>query len=59
MNFSGTELLVRSLTVPLTWVTTGLPALITETLITPWFLLRTRPADLAMSGCRKVEIKVL
>ncbi|MNJ02801.1 hypothetical protein D3C73_1628880 [compost metagenome] len=59
MNFNETLWLVRSLTVPLTSAVRGLPSLSTETLITPWFLLRVSPAALAMSGVRKVELKVL
>lgn len=51
--------LVRSFTVPLTWAIKGLPSLITDTLITPWFLLRISSAPLAISGVKKVELNVL
>ncbi|MNL84928.1 hypothetical protein D3C87_2130580 [compost metagenome] len=59
MNFNGTVWLVRSFTDPLTSAVRGLPSLSTETLITPWFLLRVSPAALAISGVRKVELNVL
>ncbi|MNU11847.1 hypothetical protein D3C72_2600200 [compost metagenome] len=59
MHCSGTLWLVRSFTVPLTWAIKGLPSLSTETLITPCCLLRISSAPLAMSGVRKVELKVL
>ena len=40
-------------------VVLALLALSTAILTTPWVLLRTRPAALAMSGCRKLELNTL
>ena len=43
----------------LTLALLALPALSTEMFTTPWVLLRTRPLAAAMSGCRKLELKVM
>ncbi|MNR44782.1 hypothetical protein D3C85_1635630 [compost metagenome] len=59
LKFSVSLWLVRFLTVPVTCAIRGLPSLITETLIIPRFLLRACSTDLAMSGVRNVELKVL
>ena len=49
----------RSLMVPVTCAATGLTPLITVTLINPFSLLRTTPTFWAVSGGRKLEVKVL